>query len=101
MMWRIEIISQAKADIRKTILWYNQKQDGIGKIFLTNVRADVKLIQLNPTAFPMKYKEVRTKVMHRFPYLIHYIIDSKAQKLIIIAVFHMKINPFNLNKRYK
>jgi hypothetical protein len=100
-MWRIEIISHAKADIQKTALWYNERQDGIGKRFLDNVRADVILIQLNPTAFPMKYKEVRTKVMHKFPFLIHYFIDSKEHKLIIIAVFHMKLNPLNLTKRYK
>lgn len=100
-MWRTEIISQAKADIQKTVLWYNERQIGLGKMFLENVRADVTLIQLNPNAFPGKYKEVRTKVMHRFPFVIHYFIDFKRHKLIIIAVFHMKLNPLNLKKRYK
>lgn len=100
-MLRVEIISQAKVDIEKTILWYNERQLGIGKLFLDNVKADITLIQLNPNAFPRKYKEVRTKVMHRFPFIIHYFIDSKRHKLIIIAVFHMKLNPLNVKKRYK
>lgn len=100
-MWQAEIIPQAKADIQKTVLWYNERRVGLGKMFLENVRADVTIIQLNPSAFARRYKEVRTKVMRRFPFLIHYFIDFKQQKLIIVAVFHMKLNPLNLKKRFK
>ena len=100
-MWQAEIIPQAKADIQKTVLWYNERQVGLEKMFLENIRSDVTLIQLNPSAFPRRYKEVRTKVMRRFPFLIHYFIDAKQHKLIIVAVFHMKLNPLNLKKRFK
>lgn len=100
-MWQAEIISQAKADIQKTVLRYNERQVGLGKMFLENVRMDVALIQLNPSAFQRRYKEVRTKVMRRFPFLIHYFINDKQHKLIIVAVFHMKLNPLNLKKRFK
>ena len=98
-MWQAEIIFQARKDIEKTVIWYNERKVGLGKLFLDHLSADVSIIQLNPYAFALKYQVVRSKVMTTFPYMIHYFIDAKNHKFIIIAVFHTKLNPSNWKKR--
>ena len=55
-MWPTEIISEAKADIQKTVLWYNERQVGLGKMFIENVMTDVALIQLNPLNLKKRFK---------------------------------------------
>ncbi len=92
-MYKSFILPLAKADIREAALWYNEKQKGLGKRFITEVREKVHFIKQNPKASNVRYNGVRTTVLNVFPFMIHYTIDKNNKTIIVSAVFHTSRNP--------
>jgi len=54
-MYTVVILSKAKDDIRQAALWYNEKQPGLGKRFVIQVRQKVEPIRKYPKAFIKPY----------------------------------------------
>ena len=47
-MYKSIILPPAKEDIRDAALWYDEKQKGLGKRFISQVREKVYFIRQNP-----------------------------------------------------
>ncbi len=92
MNYKIQILSKAADDIRIAAKWYEKEQLGLGKRFAKNVKQEVKIIKQNPFAFAVKYQNVRTVLVNKFPYLIHFKIDKIKKEVHIFAVFHTSRN---------
>jgi hypothetical protein len=65
--------------------YYEHQQIGLGKRFNKNVIQTLKLIKLNPY-FRIYYNDIRCIQVGKFPYLIHYSIDSDNNIIIIQAL---------------
>ncbi len=63
-MYKAIILPPAKEDIREAALWYNKRQNGLGKRFTTELREKVSFIQQNPKASNVRYVGVRTAVLN-------------------------------------
>ncbi len=92
MAWHILLSSKAKADIQDGINWYKSKQKGLGKRFHAEVKSSISRLRKSPF-HAIKYNEVRCIQPHKFPYLIHYIINEHDQTIIILGVLNTSMDP--------
>lgn len=98
-MYQTIILLAAKQDIKENAKWYEQKQVGLGKRFIEEVRNKISYIKINPMAVTIRYNEIRCVVLEIFPFMIHFNI-AEAQKLVIItAVFHISMSIDSWSKR--
>jgi len=82
-VFKVHLSEFAKEDIRDAAQWYNTKEKGLGKRFTKSVRDKVKFIKNNPNASSIRYKNVRTAICDRFPYMIHYLVDDSIKRIVI------------------
>jgi len=92
-MYKSIILPPAKEDIREAAKWYNNKSQGLGKRFTSEVREKVGFIRQNPTASNVRFDNVRTAILEIFPYMLHYTIDETSRMVIVSAVIHTSRNP--------
>jgi plasmid stabilization system protein ParE len=92
-MFKAVILPLAKQDIKDAALWYNSRQNGLGKRFTRQIRQKIDFIKQEPYATAVRYDNVRTAVLDVFPYMIHYSIDETKKLILISAVLHTSRNP--------
>ncbi len=97
--YKVIISDSAKADIKKSAKWYNSQQIGLGKRFVKSIKECVRIIQLQPESFQLRYRNNRAAIPNKFPFLIIYSTDDKDYTIRIIAVFHSSQNPDKLAKK--
>ena len=91
--FKLVINFNAQLDLKENIHWYNQQKKGLGKIFYSSVKNKVKQLQNYPYSAENRYLNIRTAVVEKFPYMIHYIVDYDNETVIILAVLHTSKNP--------
>lgn len=92
-MYRLIISTEAKEDIQAAAFWYENRRLGLGKQFTQNIRAQSLAIRQNPGIFALRYDKVRTAVLEKFPYMIHFSVDEAGKTIIILGVFHTSQDP--------
>ena len=92
-IYKIILSESAKTDIKENALWYNKQQKGLGKLFTQSIKECVKIIQLQPESFQVRYNNNRAGIPDKFPYLVVYNINKNTKTVSIIAVFHSSQNP--------
>jgi plasmid stabilization system protein ParE len=92
-MYKSIILPPAKEDIRDAAFWYDEKQKGLGKRFISQVREKVYFIRQNPQTGSLRYDNVRTMVLNVFPFMVHYTINEISETIIVSAVLHTSRNP--------
>lgn len=96
MDYDLNISPQAKKDITDGFFWYEEKQLGLGRIFIEEIDLLISYIQKNPFHFQIKYSnKFRQAVIKKFPYVI--IFELIANFVVIFSVFPTKKNP---DKKY-
>jgi plasmid stabilization system protein ParE len=86
------LISQAAyEDIKAACEWYEKHRVGLSHDFELCLEGGYEDIRNNPSAYQIKFKNVRVKYINRFPYGIHYILDKEV--IYVLAVLHTSKNP--------
>jgi len=98
MSFKIKIGAAAVDDIQKGIDWYNQQQNLLGRKFLAEVKAHIKLLKNNPY-FQVRYDDVRCLPFKKFPFMIHYTVNENEKLVIVRAVFNTSRDPKLWQKR--
>jgi len=98
-MYDAVILPLAKEDIREAAHWYNDKKRGLGLRFTAQVREQIIFIRKHPGIFAIRYRQIRTAVLNKFPYMIHYQVNEDEKKTVIHAVIHISRNPDFWEKR--
>jgi hypothetical protein len=88
--YKIIIFAEAKIDIKEAAIWYNDRQSGLGKRFVTAIKNEIAIIKQNPFLYEIRYDDIRTALIETFPYLIHF--DIINNTVFIKAVFHTSRN---------
>lgn len=86
--YRLEVRSDALADIEEAAQWYDQREVSLGAEFLSEVLQGIDVVLTNPLAYRVRHrrKNVRWKLLDRFPYRVVYQI---ARDLVtVFAVLH-------------
>ena len=99
--FKIHLEPEAIEDIRENRKWYNEQQKGLGMLFYNSVISQIDKIEYNPLAYPIRYENVITVSLDKFPYLIHYYIDIQRKKIVILGILHTSRNPEIWRKRYE
>jgi len=99
MKYAIVIRPEAEDDLKNAYAWYEDKRKGLGHEFLLQVDAGFNFLLKNPTISKIEYKETRQHIIRRFPYKIIYLVEN--EKIIILAVLHLKRSPSLTARRIK
>lgn len=87
MVFTIKIEPEAELDIQEGISWYNKQQSGLGRKFHTSIKAHLEKLKTNPF-YQIRYDKVHCLPLKKYPYMIHFTIDEKNQRLIVHAIFN-------------
>jgi len=90
MVFSLKINTSALNDLQDAIDWYEGKQLGLGKRFLTDFENALSRIQKNPYIFKLE-DNYRNALLDVFPYLVIYELNSS--EIIILGVFNTHQNP--------
>lgn len=86
-------------DIEGIVDYYKSINPELAIAFLDRVEEAKKYIVDFPTAFQIKYKNVRTVLLEQFPYHIHYIVDDTKKQIVVLAVIHAYKKPKDYSNR--
>lgn len=94
MIYEISITPSALLDISEGVEYYNTKAEDLGYKFADDIENNFKIISLNPKAFTIRYKNVRGKLLKKFPFLILYTEDKESKTIEVLRIFNTYQNQF-------
>lgn len=88
MTYRLEMRPDALVDIEEAARWYDERQSGIGAEFAREVIEAIETVLKNPLSYRLRHKRknVRWKLLDRFPYRIVFRITEDL--ITVVAVIH-------------
>jgi plasmid stabilization system protein ParE len=90
-MYQLKLKPQAIAMAKDAYKWYEDKQEGMGDLFLVALDNGLKNIQSTPAAYAKVKKNYRQRRLHKFPYIIIY--EIIRSEIIVLSIFHTRRNP--------
>jgi plasmid stabilization system protein ParE len=88
---RLFVRRPAKADVVSAFRWYEAHRPGLGDEFADEVSRVYAAIEERPEQFPVVLDDIRMALVHRFPYVIYFVILSRH--ISVIAVIHGHRSP--------
>jgi toxin ParE1/3/4 len=78
-------------ELRDAVLWYEEKEPGLGPDFIRSFEGIIANLARNPLVYPTVHNTARRAVMRRFPYsVIHVVTDAE---ILIVSVIHSHRDP--------
>jgi toxin ParE1/3/4 len=99
MTLKLIVRSEAEEDILGAVLWYEEREAGLGLEVTAEIRASIARAVDNPLAYLRlrKKPEVRRVLVRRFPYRVFYIVRYDA--VVVFAVLHAARHERHWRKR--
>jgi hypothetical protein len=88
---------EAEQELAEAVLWYEERQAGLGDDFLDEFEAALTRILANPQAGREIFQGNHKHNFHRFPFAIIHAVQG--QELLIKAVMHLHRCPFYWKNR--
>ena len=82
---------EALAEATDAVLFYEERQAGLGKRFLNSLTDSINRIRRNPNLYRKVNSQARKCRLLRFPYGI--IFRNKEEYVEIVAVMHLRRRP--------
>jgi len=99
MKYKLIVRPLAEEDLKEAMEWYNLQLDGLGNKFIQYVDKKLNEIALNPLQYQVRHKRVRTSLLEKFPYNIHFTISDTT--ITVHSFYHTSRNPKRAIKRLK
>ncbi|MCL2327487.1 MAG: type II toxin-antitoxin system RelE/ParE family toxin [Bacteroidetes bacterium] len=100
-MYKVLYLDKVENDISEAKHWYAEQQQGLEIRFTKAVKETLMRILKMPTAYNVRYKNVRIAHTKTFPYNVHFYIDYEQMQIVIIGIVHNKRNDaIFLNRQY-
>ena len=90
-MTHYRFTSSALTELRRAILYYEQRENGLGTALLNEIEATVQRILQNPTAWHPLSPRTRRCRTHRFPFGLIY--QIRADEILITSVLDLRRDP--------
>ena len=87
----IVLREEAEIEFDEAFDWYESKREGLGREFVLEVQKAFDQLAINPGLQPKSFREIRKKVIRRFPYCIFFILHE--DRLEVLAIFHTSRDP--------
>lgn len=91
MSCRLTVRRPARDDIREARTWYEGQREGLGEEFLAAVEEALERLRQTPEMHQVIYRDVRRRMVQRFPYGIYYRV--LVDRVVVIAVVHGRRDP--------
>ena len=91
MTYPLTIEPEAKDDLERAYIWYEDRRPGLGRAFLERVEELFDRLRQTPEMHAATYRNVRQTLVKRFPYVVCYTVE--AAHVYVIAVFHGHRDP--------
>ena len=91
-MYRTFYLDEVENDITVAKQWYAEQQKGLEVRFVAAVKDALSNILKMPTAYAVRYRNVRIAHTKTFPYNVHFYIDEAKKQVVIIGIVHNKRN---------
>jgi mRNA-degrading endonuclease RelE of RelBE toxin-antitoxin system len=101
MKYKIIYNPEVENDIQSAIEWYNNQQSGLGKQFLITIKKQINSLKKTANHYALRYDDIHCMPIKKFPYMIHYRIDSTNKTVKVEAVFHTSRDPLSWSQRTK
>ncbi len=88
---RLFVRRPAQADVAAAYQWYESHRNGLGDAFADEVSRTYAAIDERPEQFPVTLDDIRLALVHRFPYVVYFVILPRH--ISVIAVIHGHRNP--------
>jgi len=82
---------EAEEDLLAGINYYEECREGLGYDFAREVYAAIHNIIKTPKLWPELEKDVRRRLLRRFPYAIYFKVED--DRVIVFGSFHCARNP--------
>ena len=86
-----EFLPEAEEEMNEAARFYEERSEGLGEDFLAEVEHTVASILAFPKGGPVVSRNLRRRIMRRFPFGLLYAIE--AEQIVIVAVSHLKRRP--------
>ena len=83
--------SVALAELREAVLYYEERENGLGTGFLDEIEAAVRRIIANSEAWRPLSRRTRRCRTHRFPYGLIY--QKRGNEILIVSVMNLWRDP--------
>lgn len=83
-------LDEVKNDLLFAKQWYAREQEGLDERFVLAVKEAIANIVKMPSAYAIRYKDVRIAHTKVFPYNVHFYIDEGKKQIIITGIVHNK-----------
>ena len=87
----VRLIQEAETELREAALYYEEQQGGLGAEFVHDIRAALQMIQRAPEMWPVRGSGMRRYLIARFPFLVHYRVES--ERILVVAIAHGNRKP--------
>lgn len=87
MAYKIQVSSRAQIEIENASEFYIQNSTNAPRWFIESLHDSYKILTLNPH-FEIRYKNVRSFKMKRFPFTLYFTVDDKKKIIRILSCFH-------------
>lgn len=90
-MKRYRFTSAALTELAEAILYYEQRENGLGTAFLNEIDATLNRVLQNPTAWHQLSQRTRRCRTHRFPFGLIY--QIRTDEILITSVMDLRRDP--------
>lgn len=100
MSYSLAFHPQVKLEVHDSLLWYNEKSEGLGDSFLLELEQANHILQEAPTVWPKAKGKIYKYNLKRFPFIIYYKVTQNT--VFVYAVAHASRRPgYWLSRRYQ
>jgi plasmid stabilization system protein ParE len=82
---------RARSDLASAHLWYQERGTDLAADFLGEIDAVLAQLSRFPHSCPVIHKNIRRCLVHRFPYGLFYVVESR--RIVILAIMHQARDP--------
>ena len=84
----ISLTPAAVEDIQAAMDYYNSRSENLGFRFADEVDNALESIAKIPAAYGYRYKNVRAKLLYKFPFLIFFTVDDSKFTVDVLRIFN-------------
>jgi len=88
---RLVLAQEAERDALEAFYFYEDRREGLGERFRDHLGVALGKVQAGPEVAPVIYRDLRRKLVERFPYAILYRLYPGV--VFVVAIMHAKQNP--------
>lgn len=94
---RVELHADARTELRSAALWYEERREGLGDEFVTEVSSALDRIRQAPESYPAwpgladRTFPIRRFILQQFPYVLAF--ERPDDHILVLAIAHAKRRP--------